>query len=207
MKKLLWLLLLPFTVNASPVLFATDGEVDLFDITQLLLNAQTDPLFSLIPAGSDPNTTTRVPLNFNVFTGQVFDISQEEVFFTEVAPELGGGFAFQTAAAGPVVFDTPEFEVAAFDAFGDAPDWHTATSWEQIGNDAFTLAFNPHPNEGGQQAGLIINDVATFDLPPQDQNPIDTVPVAAVPLPPAVWLFTAGLIGMVGVARRGKIRA
>ena len=190
-------------------IFPTDGDIDVFNISALLASGDPAPLFAVVAAGSDPNTTTRIPLNFNAFTGQIFDISADQITYTEIAPELGGGFAFQTQS-GTVVLPTPEIEIAWFDNFtdeGNTPDWHTATTWEPIGDDAVTLVFNPH--EGANQAGLIVSDVGTFELPPQDIT-IDTVTVAeevavsAIPIPPALWLFGSALIGMVGVARRSK---
>lgn len=187
MKRLALLLalLLPMSVWAVPVLFPTDGDIDVFDITDLMANPNPDPLFAAIAAGDDPNTGTRIPLNFNVFTNEVFDITGDEISYTEVAPELGGGFAFQTAA-GTFVAPSAELEIIYFDAVSL---WHSATTWSQIGPDAIQLLFDPLAD--GLQAGLIVSDSGTFD-----------VPVSAVPIPPAIWLFGAGLLGMVGIARR-----
>lgn len=39
---------------------------------------------------------------------------------------------------------------------------------------------------------------------PQDRDPYLTIQTSVIPLPPALWLFGSGLLGLVGIAKRKK---
>ena len=58
-------------------------------------------------------------------------------------------------------------------------------------------ALNPTCSATLDTLGWKANATLTFDY--------EEAPVSAVPLPAAIWLFGAGLIGLIGVARRKKI--
>ena len=45
---------------------------------------------------------------------------------------------------------------------------------------------------------------ANFDITSVTVDSFVPTPVAAVPVPAAVWLFGSGLLGLVGIARRKK---
>jgi hypothetical protein len=54
--------------------------------------------------------------------------------------------------------------------------------------------------------GPIFPPPPLIDIPPDgfDENPLDDPkdPIAAVPVPAAVWLFVSGLMGLICIARR-----
>ena len=50
--------------------------------------------------------------------------------------------------------------------------------------------------------GIFQNLVSVSWLEAPDYHQFDKIEVAAIPVPPAVWLFGSGLLGLIGIARR-----
>jgi len=182
MKKFLYVLLglwMTASVMAAPIgpsFTPTSSTVDLFDIS--LLQGQTadlDALFGLVGAGTDPNATPIIPLNFDS-TGLLFPIAGDQVSFTPMPVEIGG-FEF-AGPLGTLVLPDNVFSVV----YNVGQSWVFADFVEQSGPESYNLGF-------GDAAALIVSDA-------------NMVAVSQVPVPAAAWLFGSGLIGMVGVARR-----
>jgi len=104
-------------------------------------------------------------------------------------------FTFDTSTAGQLLF-------TAATAFGDA---------RGVGNVAFEFlhlhftALAPPGTNAGIGIGPDGNwqDGDFLDVLPADVTYVGaSVTIGAVPVPPAVWLFGSGLLGLVGVARR-----
>ena len=175
MKYLLSLLLF-FSFNTQASFTPTDGTVDLFDLSAFTVSPETDPLFSLIGAGMDPNDTVRVPISFDPWAGTIFPISGLQVEWTPVDESLGGGYAFGSVGGPTIILPEAEFDIVWFDSVS----WVLPTTSVQDGPASYELVF-------GDSAAMIISDVAD---------------VSSVPVPAAAWLFGSGLLGLVGVARR-----
>lgn len=84
------------------------------------------------------------------------------------------------------VLGTPDFSLALW----DSNDWHFANTVTPVGSDAALLEWVfDHGVITSESVKLLAVDVE----------------VSAIPVPPAAWLFGSGLLGMVGVARRGHL--
>ena len=196
MKKLMFAVLFMFVLPAHAAFLSTaitqrDNTLDVnsFDVSDLLDFPADDPIFGLMEAGADPNATTIIPLNFDLVSGTVYPVRQTPL--TVVAST--GGFLLSTPT-GSGLLPTPYFEPVYFDQV----DWHTADKFNEIGDNSLAYLFDPHPDtligvkgvDGyGGQAGIAFSDVS---------------PIAAVPIPAAGGLFAGGLLGLTGIARRGK---
>jgi len=200
MKKFLFVLLFMLSAQVSASVInvdlgvtasETEGDINAFDITSLMEYPLDSPVWAALAAGGNPNTDTLIPINYNVVTGEVFDVKAQAMMVTPNDPGLGGGFILNTQA-GFGILPTAFFEVALF----DGTDWHTADKITSPGDNTLSFLFEPdfdglNPLAGGGQAGMLMADVTAGIDPP-----------APVPVPSAVWLFGSGLIGMVAVARR-----
>ena len=79
----------------------------------------------------------------------------------------------------------------------------------------YDLVFDAvNPGSSPVDVGISLFEDVWWDSDPFFSQPLDpqptmvgaTVTVGAVPVPPAVWLFGSGLIGLVGIARRRKTK-
>lgn len=87
-----------------------------------------------------------------------------------------------------VDFVTSPLETEQFSVYlWDTVNWHAPTNITNVGSDAVILEWIfDHGVDVHQSVKLLAVDVQ------------------AVPIPPAVWLFGSGLLGMIGVARHGN---
>jgi hypothetical protein len=142
-----------------------------------------DPFFSTF---ADANGNTNLSVDFQVDTPQLFDLSGV------VASSVFSGFSSGQADVSlrsqdgsvNISFSTPFFDgnTTPFDLSGTLfPNIYTLSANANIGANAF-----------GEEA---VSGAADFSF---DFN------VAAVPIPPAAWLFGSGLLGLVGIARGKK---
>ena len=142
-----------------------------------------DPFFF---TGADANANTNLSVEFEVDIPQSFDLSG-----VVSSPDFSG-FPFGQADVSlrsqdgsfNISFSTPFFDggTTPFDLSGTLfPNIYTLSANANIGANAF--------NEEA------VNGAAEFSL---EFN------VAPVPIPAAAWLFGAGLLGLVGIARRKK---
>ena len=119
-----------------------------------------------------------------IITGQVFDSSSTAV--TDAGATLfSGGFT------GWDYTDTPLYEVFAAEGSGAMSNDILAVMGEEFGTYAF-VGFTIE-NSGGV---VLSTDFLTASLEPRTPE---------VPIPPAVWLFGSGLLGLVGVSRRKPV--
>jgi hypothetical protein len=184
-------LMLSAQVSANSILLqglVNEDDINAFDMSALLTDPIPNPIWGLIAGGSDPNTAAIIPLNFNVFTGETFDVRGEEITVTPLnALNLGDGYVLKTQVGFGIIPDNL-FEVVLF----DDTDWHVATKIAQVGANSFEFLFQPDFGARvagtGTEAGMLIADVQ----------------VAAVPIPAAAWLFGSSLLGLMGMARRKK---
>jgi hypothetical protein len=109
--------------------------------------------------------------------------------------------------ANDLVITLPSAVNIVADGFGD----YTATSTAPP-NNSITLTTNPWyvlavSNNGGSWVGdsfAACNSVSQSCTVSFADGTVLSVDAAVVPVPPAVWLFGSGLLGLVGMARRKK---
>jgi len=145
--------------------------------------AAFDPLFF---ASARANTNTDLSVNFEVTTSQFFDLSGVVSSFS------ANGFTSGDARVSLVSQDgsfnlsvsTPFFgdQTAPFDLSGTLfPNIYTLSASTNINADVFDVG--------------VVSGTSDFSF---DFN------VTAVPIPAAAWLFSSGLLGLIGIARRMK---
>jgi len=111
------------------------------------------------------------------------------------SPPPAGIDFFSVRAEGPVI---PAFT----GTLGGLAVHSLFLSWQDMdgtANDVFSLplnepTFDAYESATGQLQGAIGGDESTITI----------VNVSAIPLPPAIWLFGSGLLGLIGVTRRKK---
>ena len=147
------------------------------------------------------------PTDLDIDFSLVGDLNDPEAFFAVVTPDaidvagvLSGGAIAVPAPIGPV---SGEIKVVDFPApFASAADpvgfevglfyeghWEKPTAINYTGGDTWIFDWAPD-DWNGETATLLMSDI----------DPV----VTAVPVPAAAWLFASGLLGIVGVARRGS---
>ena len=194
MKALFLIMMaIPIFANANSITqFSGTLDMNAVDVSGLLDFPSINPVWGLIAAGGNPNQDTVIPLNFNLGTGDVFDVRATTLTVTENTPETGGGYILQTPV-GFGLIPTPYFEPVYYDQV----DWHIADKSGVTGENAVSFLFDQHQElspgvlgvDGvGGQAGIVFSDAA----------------VSPVPIPASAWLLGSGLIGMIGIGRRKK---
>jgi len=183
---LLGLLLLPFSLMAAPIqpsdLQDDDfGDVDVF-VMCVLAGACVDdvPLVSFMTT-VDNITPTQLEIDAANKTPFNFNPFTGEVLpgseMTVARTDLG--FVYGTTE-GSVLTPDEWVQLLVF----DGNQWTADIGMTQTGPDSFLLDFPT-------QDTLLIVDASTE--------------ATVVPIPPAIWLFGAGLLGMVGVARPKRV--
>lgn len=125
----------------------------------------------------------------------------DDVLFTDEMPFYNAGIAIN-----PALFTTPYGTpdvLPFFDLFSEIDQFPPLGTeywiWQPQPFNARAI-FIPDFDEFGALEGIISKDLALTAL--TFTSMIDFT--SAVPLPPALWLFGSGLLGLVGVARRKK---
>ena len=186
MRYLIFLLtLFSFSVSAIPVqpsdlLDDDQGDIDVFDLCLLAgQNCQTDvPMMAFMTTDgsvvnqADVNAADKILL-FDPFNGLPGDQIN--------TMRLLGETVFGSDSSGVSVL-TPDTFVELLVWNTAAGEWNISVDSEPVGPDSVIQTF-----PDGQQALLV--DVVQPDI-------------METPLPAAAWLFGAGLLGLVGVARR-----
>lgn len=119
-------------------------------------------------------------------------------YLGEVSGTTKPQFLFQPFAAPPI-------------SFGFGADWVVLEPGLNMEIGGITIDFDTYLPSGFGFLGIITADVITAVNPvlfntsnPSQVFGMDNIVSVATPVPPAVWLFSSGLLGLIGIARRKK---
>ena len=117
------------------------------------------------------------------------------------AYSLGSTLGFQISRSDGMAFNALDF-FAAYDIDGVSSvltiSGFKNGSLSQITTASFSNTATSIP------VNFLDIDLLRIETPSIDVFSIDNLVVTAVPVPPALWLFGSGLLGLVGIARRKK---
>ena len=139
-------------------------------------------------------------LDYKIITPTSFSITDGATTFTEASSLDFLRFTFTTDSQGQIT----DWQVIADEKFALSSIWYVGEQSHQIvtqysfgeGNDSSVLSECVSLNSDsscaylGTDAGQV--------------NTVGTWTVTTVPIPPALWLFGSGLLGLVGISRRKK---
>jgi hypothetical protein len=156
---------------------------------------------ALLASGSANASTVFAPTDGNInFIADTFNVGTELAMFDDSDVFYNSG-TFLTI--------TPLPENVAITSGGTAPGDFTAenealTKLNLTGSNLFRLGIST--DNGITWVGDISTSPAGTDLlnVTFSDGTVLSVDIKVVPIPPAVWLFGSGLLGLVGIARRRK---
>ncbi len=167
-----------FTSQAATVLLPSDGHVNLFTDNNIMVGVYD--AYSGSPVASSVLDALMAP--------SIFGLGATVDFVPPSSPGATSYFAVNSSGTTLALGSTNEFSIAI--------SLDGGISW--LEDDMSKTVYSTN----GDIAQLIFNLPAPGDLPFPVEESVIAVDVAPVPLPAAAWLFGAGLLGLVGVARR-----
>ena len=158
----------------------------------------------------------------NILLGLAFLASGTANAATVFAPTDGDvNFLFATLGGGTLAMfdDTDQLyqglnltistpEIVGFTGPVNANSDYIATglngSLNLIGSDQFILGLDIGGGNWISDTAVVSVGANAFQVSFDNNGTLVTVDVQIIPVPPAVWLFGSGLLGLVGIARRRK---
>ncbi|MBT8438954.1 MAG: VPLPA-CTERM sorting domain-containing protein [Gammaproteobacteria bacterium] len=182
---------LPLATAGIISLEATAAPIDLNDFFTL------DPEVVIAPDGMSANFSESA---FSTFVTLINDpgLGDLNVIVPNTSTFLTFNYEF-TAAVG----DQDEFSAYLFDS-DNGPIFGLLETFRVSSSSSGVASFDLEPWQGlvlGLQFELIDLSLGSIDSTATVSNLALT---QVVPIPPAVWLFGSGLIGLIGIARRKK---